>query len=203
MEEGKLAKMIMDAEQYAASQIKVRFFDGSKRQTIKLQNITEVMKYWKYQDYKQIYDNYIAEEYGWKYTYEQLEIALTGNIELTQMPIQGIEGTHAKKEINQLLVKSIQNTFEKRVSNAERKYRDECEQIKQAYLNDPNIKFFWDNNIIGMEDIYKHVNIYRYNDNFLERMDYFCQYEVKFDTLVQESVNEWIGKIKNKRIPPK
>ncbi len=192
LEKGKLAKMMMAAEQYAASQIEVNYFDSQERKikTIKLKNVSDVMKYWKYQDYKQIYDNYIAEEYGWKYTYEQLEIVSTGNIELVQAAIRDTE--KAIENINQLLVKSLQTTIEKKVSNAEAKYQYEYEQIKQKYIAQSDTKFLLDNGIISLEDIHKKTNTFRYNSNFPERTNYFIQHEIKFDTQTQEKVNEWI-----------
>ncbi len=192
LKEGKLAKMIMKAEQYAANQIEVNIFDSQKRQIkkIKLKDVSDVMKYWKYQDYKQIYDKYITEKYGWKYTYEQLEIVLTENTELVQDIMQETE--KATKKINQLLVKSIQTTIGKKVSNAEEKYQHEYEQIEQKYLAQPDIKAFWDNGIIGQEDIRKQIHLFRYNNNFLERTDYFIQHEIKQDVPTQEKVDEWM-----------
>ena len=201
--EGTLAKMMMNAEIYAANQIEVTTFDEKKRKKVKirLKDINDVMKYYKQADFKEYYNKYIKDNYGWDYTYEEIRISLTDNekhlYEELRQTVE--EAKKSMQELNEMIYKADKRTIKTKYDNKEKKYLSEFNRLYQLFLEDSNIHELLEIGTYKQKDLYDKVHeqmrgrkgYYRFPQNFLERTDCFLQHEVLIDKKSQQTLAKW------------
>jgi len=103
----KMGKKILEAEEYAIEH--TYYYDGKRKMFCK--NWEDIIKHKKTRQYKRLYEDYIANNFGWSYTYEEIQITA------------GIKRSIEKSihEIEQKLRDSLIQYFQK---NALTKYRN-------------------------------------------------------------------------------
>ncbi len=112
----RMNKKILEAEEYAIKH--TYYYDGKRK--IFCKNWEDIIKHKKTRQYKKIYENYIADNFGWSYTYEEIQI--------TAGTKQSIE--KSIHEIEQKLRNIMIQYFKK---NALTKYQNRDKKWKAAY----------------------------------------------------------------------
>lgn len=109
-------KKILEAEEYAIEH--TYYYDGKIK--IFCKNWEDIIKHKKTRQYKRLYEDYIADNFGWNYTYEEIQITAG-----TKRSIE--KSIH---EIEQKLRDVLVQYFKK---NALTKYQNRDKKWKSAY----------------------------------------------------------------------
>lgn len=112
----KMSKKILEAEEYAIEH--TYYYDGKIKVFCK--NWEDIIKHRKTRQYKRLYEDYIADNFGWSYTYEEIQITAG-----TKRSIE--KSIHETKErLREVLIQYFKK-------NALTKYQNRDKKWKVAY----------------------------------------------------------------------
>lgn len=192
-EEKKLDKMVKRAEKYAANHVTAEVLnpETSQYEVRPLRDVKEVMKYYKYKTYMDIYDTYIQEEYGWSYTYQELKIVLTKDMPYIQDTIE-LETQKIKVDTASLFPDAIRKAIGSRFINTEKRYNEGYQDLKEKYMSSPDITAIFDEESIDKE-VEKNYRHFKYNENFMDDSEIFIQHEIELGNKCQNKFKRWLS----------
>ncbi len=117
----KMSKKILEAEEYAIEN--TYYYDGKRK--VYCKNWEDIIKHKKTRQYKMLYEDYIADNFGWSYTYEQIQITAgtKRNIE------KSIHETEQK--LRDALIQYFKNNALTKYKNRQEKWNN----ARQAFLD--------------------------------------------------------------------
>lgn len=118
----KINKKILEAEEYAIEH--TYYYNGGRK--IFCKNWSDIMKNKRKRLYKEIYENYIADNFGWSYTYEEIQIT-AGTKRSIEKSIYETE-----EKLREILIQYFKKNALTKYQNRDKKWR----AAYQEFLNE-------------------------------------------------------------------
>jgi len=163
-------EMIDEAKEHSIKELRKKY------PYLGLMNMTNVMEHYKYNEFKLIYDEYIRDNYGWDYTFEQIMIC--GNEEVEDKQIDYSDYVKSKETLNKLLIDAVRNTMVTKYENLLQKYLDEDNRIESMILNTDDIAELIRVGVLDKDGVIKNRQ-FRYPESFIKYIDIFIDNELK------------------------
>lgn len=163
-------EMIDEAKEHSIKELRKKY------PYLGLMNMTNVMEHYKYNEFKLIYDEYIRDNYGWDYTFEQ--IMIYGNEEVEDKQIDYSDYVKSKETLNKLLIDAVRNTMVTKYENLLQKYLDEDNRIESMILNTDDIAELIRVGVLDKDGVIKNRQ-FRYPESFIKYIDIFIDNELK------------------------
>lgn len=170
----QVEEMIEEATTAALNQIFV--YDESTHKKVALTSLEEMRVHHKRTEFKQKYEDFIRENYGWVYTYEEIALSIPEGYQFT--PITYTQYDEAKKELNRLLVDAITTTINKKNENLLKRYSRENEERVELLNSTPDIREYYEAGLVDESSI-NYKRPYKYPDEFMGCVKAFISKEIE------------------------
>ena len=170
----QVEEMIEEATTAALNQIFV--YDESTHKKVALTSLEEMRVHHKRAEFKQKYEDFIRENYGWAYTYEEIALSIPEGYQFA--PITYTQYDEAKKELNRLLVDAITTTINIKNENLLKRYSQENEERVELLNSTPDTREYYEVGLIDEGSI-NYKRPYKYPDEFMGCVKVFINKEIE------------------------
>ena len=179
----QINKKILDAERYA---IEHTYYYNYNAKKIFCKDWADIVKFKKEKRYKKIYENYIAENFGWNYTYEEIQIT-AGTKQSIKESICNIE-----QDLRNLLIKYLKKNAITKYQNRDKKWNT----IYQNFVNEISEKTRLTIDCY-QDDVEKmKMRIRPYPKYFTDIFAIMIDTEINCDKEIEKKVEQWKRKPK-------
>lgn len=168
-------EMIEAANAAALSQIFV--YDEATQKKVALTSLEEMRVHHKRAEFKQEYEAFIRENYGWAYTYEEMALSIPEGF--LYQPITYTQYDDAKKELNKLLVDAITTTVNTKYENRLKRYNQETEAQIELLNSTPETKELYEAGLLDESSINNSKRPYVYPNEFMDCAKAFICREIE------------------------
>ncbi|MCI9127415.1 MAG: hypothetical protein HFG28_09485 [Eubacterium sp.] len=173
----KMDKKILEAQEFAIEH--TYYYDG--RRKVYCKNWEEIIRHKKSGQYKRLYEDYIADNFGWSYTYEEIQIT-AGTKRSIEKSIYETE-----KKLRELLIQYFRKNALIKYQNRDKKWK----AAYQAFLNEITEKTGLDESSYQNEIEKMKAKIRPFPKYFTDIFNVMIATEIDCNPEIEKQIRQW------------
>jgi len=173
----KMSKKILKAEEYAIEH--TYYYDGKRK--VYCKNWEDIIRHKKTRQYKRFYEDYIADNFGWSYVYEEIQVTAG-----TKRSIE--KSIHETEErLREVLIRYFKKNALTKYQNRDKKWK----AAYQEFINEITEKTGLDESYYQNEIERMKIKIRPYPKYFTDIFNVMIETEINRNPEIEKQIRQW------------